>query len=181
MAVIIAKVQVRERSANCARAEPFRYRHRTRLHFALIDDVGLGYRNDVGYTDEFASELIALHRRAIQHGIVIPVSLPSRDCAYCGEVGGTTGAVINADGRLYSCWENAGRAGWCVGDLDTGYAEAETVRARWVACDFDVAPHAASEAQARAFFDTVHGCLLDDLRAAGLLGAGVHGPIAAAC
>jgi uncharacterized protein len=154
---------------------------RATLHFALIDDVGLGYHNDVGYTDEFALQLIALHRQAIQHGMFIPISPPLRDCVYCGQVGGATGAVINADGRLYSCWENTGRTDWCVGNVDEGYAEPETVHARWVACDFDVEPHAASEAQAREFFDTVHARLLDDLRVAGLLGARSQLPSAMPC
>lgn len=154
---------------------------RVTLHFALIDDVGLGYHNDVSYTDEFALQLIALHRRAIQNGIFIPISPALRDCVYCGQVGGATGAVINADGRLYSCWENTGRADWCVGNVDEGYAEPETVHARWVACDFDAEPHAASQAHAREFFDTVHAHLLDDLRGAGLLGARSQLPAAVSC
>jgi uncharacterized protein len=62
-----------------------------------------------------------------------------------------------------SCWENAGRPGWEVGTLADGYADADTVKDRWVACDFDTEPHGDARA-ARAFVDKVDGAALDEQR-----------------
>ncbi len=141
---------------------------RASLHIALIDDVGLQYENEIGYSDDYADMLIQLHRLAIDHGLFVPPSQPLGDCPYCGVVGGGTGAVINADGVLYSCWENAGRAGWEVGSVTSGYQPESAIRHRWVACDFDAQPHAAPE-QTQRFFDRVDAALLDDLRDSGSL------------
>lgn len=69
--------------------------------------------------------------------------------------------MINADGRLYSCWENAGREGWDIGDVRHGYAEQDVVESHWVACDFDIKPHATRGAT-RRFFDLVDAAALDE-------------------
>jgi uncharacterized protein len=152
---------------------------RASLHIALIDDVGLDYDNEVGYDDDYAETLICLHRLAISLGLFVAPSEPLGDCPYCGVLGGCTGAVINADGVLYSCWENAGRPGWEVGTVDDGYAPDEEIRGRWVACDFDAKPHANPE-QTRRFFDRVDAALLDDMRETGLLERWTASPLGAA-
>lgn len=137
---------------------------RASLHLALIDDVGFGYVNNVGYTARVADRFIALHSRAIEHGMTIPVSKPLTSCPYCSVFGGDAGAVINADGQLYSCWETAGRDEWSVGDITSGYLPPDKIRPRWVACGYDIKSHGTSE-QARAFFDRVDAAALDSMYA----------------
>jgi uncharacterized protein len=131
---------------------------RSSLHLALIDDVGLGYGNSVGYRREFADEFVAVNDRAIDLGFTVPLSSPLSQCPYCAVVGGSGGAVINADGQLYSCWENAGREEWSVGDVASGYGP--DVASRWVACDFDSAPH-GDASETRQFFERVDAAALD--------------------
>jgi uncharacterized protein len=146
------------------------------IHLALIDDVGIGYTNDVGYTDACADEFIAVYQSAIVGGLLPPLSDDLRGCAYCGESGGTVGAVINADGTLYSCWETAGRDDWMVGHIDTGYLRSEQMASRWVACDYDIKSHGAP-AEAGRFYDRVDGAILDQMR--DQLRAGVSLPVIA--
>jgi len=152
---------------------------RASIHIALIDDVGLDYGNEIEYSDDYAETLIRLHQLALAGGLFVPPSQPLGDCPYCGVVGGGTGAVINADGVLYSCWENAGRAGWEVGTIDDGYPPDAEIRDRWVACDFDAQPHASPE-QTKRFLDRVDAALLDDLRDTGLLARWTASPLGAA-
>ncbi|WP_327389393.1 radical SAM protein [Streptomyces microflavus] len=133
---------------------------RASLHLALIDDNGLGYENTVGYSAEYAQRFTELHERAIAHGLFIPLSKPLSVCPYCSAFGGEQGAVINADGQLYSCWENAGREGWDVGSVSHGYRSADEIRSRWVACDFDVKSHGSKE-DTRSFFDRLDATALD--------------------
>ncbi|WP_460652346.1 radical SAM protein [Kribbella endophytica] len=138
------------------------------FHLALIDDTGLGYENDVRHDDDLADRFIAVNRRAIAMGMRIPPSQPLSVCPYCSTVGGGRGAVINGDGGLYSCWENAGRDGWQVGDVQRGYADRASVAARWVACDFDVKSHGAPDAT-RRFLDRIDAAALDDQHEIGAL------------
>ncbi|MEU7819710.1 radical SAM protein [Catellatospora sp. NPDC049133] len=134
---------------------------RASLHLALIDDIGLGYDNKVAYTDDYLEKVVALHDQAIGHGMYIPLSKPLTACQYCSAFGGTRGAVVNADGRLYSCWETAGRdEAWVVGDVSTGFLPDDVIRDRWVACDFDIKSHGSHE-QTRKFFDRVDAAALD--------------------
>lgn len=131
------------------------------LHLALIDDTGLGYENEVGYDKELAETFVAVNRAAICAGMRVPPSKPLTACPYCSVSGGSQGAVVNADGALYSCWENAGRDGWPIGHVDTGYADQGTVTDRWVACDFDIEAHGSPTAT-RQFLDRVDAAALDD-------------------
>ncbi len=137
---------------------------RASLHLALIDDVGFGYDNDIGYDDEYAQRFIELNDRAIRYGMSVPLSKPLSVCPYCSVTGGGSGAVINADGILYSCWETAGRDEWAVGDIDTGYITGDDLNNRWVACDYDIKAHGTSD-QARRFFDQIDAAALDAMRA----------------
>ena len=133
----------------------------TTLHLAMIDDTGLGYQNNLGYDQTLAESFEAANRRAIIAGIRVTPSTSLRGCPYCSVVGGSRGAVINPDGELYSCWENAGRDGWSVGNVVDGYADESTINDRWVACDFDIKPH-GSPAATRKFRDRVDATALDD-------------------
>jgi uncharacterized protein len=146
------------------------------IHLALIDDVGIGYTNDVGYSDACADSFISAYRQAIAGGLLPPLSQDLRDCVYCGESGGATGAVINADGKLYSCWETAGRDDWGVGHVETGYLCPEQMAPRWVACDYDIKSHGLP-VEVRRFYDRVDGAILDQMR--DQLRAGVPLPVVA--
>jgi uncharacterized protein len=69
-------------------------------------------------------------------------------------------SVVNADGQLFSCWENAGRRGWDVGHVDSGFDETRATSDRWVACDFEIEPHGDPKAS-RRFTDYVDAAALD--------------------
>lgn len=143
---------------------------RTTFSLALIDDIRIGYANDVEYDTDLARTFALVNTAAIRAGMNVPLSSSLRDCPYCSVVGGDSGAVINADGTLFSCWENAGREGWDVGDVTQGYADPDLVARRWVACDFDRESHGSQEAT-RRFFDAVDAATLDEQRAVGRLQA----------
>lgn len=134
---------------------------RASLHLALIDDSGLGYENEVGYAPEYAQRFKQLHTQAIAYGMHVPLSKPMTDCPYCSAVGGAEGAVVNADGQLYSCWENAGREGWDIGDVVNGYRPTPDIQDKWVACDFEIKSHGTQEAT-RLFFEEIDAAVLDD-------------------
>lgn len=138
------------------------------LHLAMIDDTGLGYENQLRFDSPLAEAFRSANRRAIKSGIRVVPSMSLRECSYCSEVGGARGAVINADGDLYSCWENAGREGWSVGNVVDGYVSDPSLSLKWVACDFDTKPHGSAEAT-REFVDRVDAASLDDQLEADLL------------
>ncbi|WP_335971367.1 radical SAM protein [Streptomyces sp. CA2R106] len=84
------------------------------------------------------------------------------DCGFCGRRDGSTGAVINADGTLYSCWETIGKAGYEVGSVEGGYTDYPAER--WVSCG-EFAVSATTAAQSQAFDDALTVGLLEMLRA----------------
>ncbi len=137
---------------------------RSSLHLALIDDTGLGYDNTVDYSSDYVELFTQLVTRAVRHGMFVPISKPISSCPYCGVFGGDRGAVINADGKLYSCWETVGREDWIIGDVENGYLPEEHVRPRWVACDYDIKSHGTKE-QAQRFFDQIDAVALDEMYA----------------
>jgi uncharacterized protein len=131
------------------------------LSLALIDDVGVGYENQLSYADELSDRFTRLIDQALDGGLSVPVmGAPLTDCLFCGGFAGTTGAVVNADGTLYSCWETAGRPEWAVGNLSDGYLPAEKIKEKWVACDYAAQSHGAPEVT-RRFYDRVDCHILD--------------------
>jgi uncharacterized protein len=138
------------------------------LHLAMIDDTGLGYQNELRFDGPVAQAFVEANRRAIGAGIRVIPSMSLRECPYCSVAGGARGAVVNADGDLYSCWENAGRSGWAVGSVVDGYTSDSSLQEKWVACDFEIKPHGSVEAT-RQFLDYVDAAALDDQFAAGML------------
>lgn len=80
-------------------------------------------------------------------------------CDFCSVENGKYGAVVNADGALFSCWESAGRPGYAVGTVASGYDEYP--RERWVRCGTS----GGKEPALRRFTDAVDAGLLDLLRA----------------
>src|SRR5262249_1776503 len=68
-----------------------------------------------------------------EHARTLGFRLPrptGRPCAFCAEPGGRTGAVVNADGTLFSCWESVGRPGYEVGTIESGYVDHQP--RRWI-------------------------------------------------
>jgi len=104
--------------------------------------------------------LLGAYTAALEHGFT--VGWPGGGaCGFCGERDGTTGAVINAEGTLYSCWETIGKPGYEVGTVDDGYTEYPLER--WVSCG-EFAVSATTAAQSRAFEDALTVGLLELLR-----------------
>jgi uncharacterized protein len=144
-----------------ARLDPGRFG----ISFALVNDSGVGFTETITPSPAVAVRVSELYRQAMSAGF--KVSIPrTHQCIACDAVGGGTGAVINADGTLYSCWESAGKEGYEVGTISEGYAADEVVRSRWVSCGFEA--RSRSDAQDfDDFNDRVSAAILDSLYAAG--------------
>ena len=138
------------------------------LYFAQVDDLGLGYANELQHTDAVAEQFIQWQRRAIELGFTLPLRHLGIKCPTCSYSDGRYGAVISADGTLSSCWETAGRPEWQVGDVADGYLAPAETRSRWVSCSH-LTQLAEQDARRDLFQDTVDAALLDDLAAAGRL------------
>ncbi|HET7386120.1 MAG TPA: hypothetical protein VFJ19_05570 [Nocardioidaceae bacterium] len=131
------------------------------LDFALVDDVGIGYTNELNLALPLADHFIRLIDNAIAHGFrVSPLGGSLDDCPFCGKVGGESGAVINADGVLYSCWETAGRPEWAVGTVSHGYDSLECIQDRWVACNHEAEAHGQAT-EVLQFYERVDAHILD--------------------
>jgi uncharacterized protein len=141
---------------------------RFNLGFSLVNDAGIGFADALSPNAAMAERVSALYRRALDAGFgVHPPFIP--ECRACDAFGGRTGAVVNGDGTLYSCWESIGKEGYEVGTIGDGYLPDETIRPRWVSCGFS-ADHQPSASAARAYYDGVDAVILDWLHAAGRLG-----------
>jgi len=57
-----------------------------------------------------------------------------QDCGYCSQSFGDGGMVVNADGKLASCWDTAGFPNMVVGDVWNGYVQPDGNENRWVQC-----------------------------------------------
>jgi uncharacterized protein len=107
------------------------------LYFALVDDNGIGWNDGLNPDELVGSRLAQLARQAAAHGFI--PSLPSSktvNCSYCSDPFGQGGMVVNADGRLYSCWDTAGFPDMSVGHVRTGYASPRDNDHKWVQCGF---------------------------------------------
>lgn len=83
------------------------------------------------------------------------------ECGFCTDQDGVSGAVINADGTLYSCWETIGKPEYEVGTIDDGYSDYP--QERWVSCG-EFSKKSATEAASKAFDDALSVGLLEMLR-----------------
>jgi uncharacterized protein len=106
----------------------------TTISFDLVDDTGVGYLDVLPRNRDTAESLVSLFRTASERGFRISPWVSNRRCVYCGDGEHPTGAVIDADGTLYSCWEAVGRVDQAVGDVDRGFAAMPLRRARWSSC-----------------------------------------------
>lgn len=95
------------------------------LNYAGLYDAG------IDHTGAEVSAVLRGYAAALDHGF--EVGWPGAGaCGFCTERDGTTGAVVNADGTLYSCWETIGKPGYEVGTVQTGYTDyPDSV---WVSC-----------------------------------------------
>lgn len=141
---------------------------RCTIYFARVGDVGVGYANDLLHTGELSDRFIGWHRRALGLGFTVPRPAARRQCQTCGHRNGRYGAVVNADGTLSSCWDNAGHPGWEVGSARDGYLPEGETRDRWIACE-DLYRHAQEDSVLETFQDTVDAALLDYLNETGQL------------
>ncbi|SDZ34097.1 uncharacterized protein SAMN05421504_11321 [Amycolatopsis xylanica] len=136
------------------------------MTFSLVYDVGLGYDKSMRHSADLGHRLAGLHRQAIDAGFTVGAPRVV-DCQFCEEVGGTTGAVVNSDGSLYSCYHSAGQPGYDLGTVTAGY-EPDKVASRWVNCGYET--EGVDKAAARLQGDIVDAAILDHLYAKGQLG-----------
>jgi uncharacterized protein len=141
---------------------------RCAIYFAQVGDAGIGYTNELEQTGDVAADFAAWQRTALDYGFSVKKPRASTACAACGHRDGRFGAVVNADGTLASCWETAGRPGWEVGTISTGYLPSAQTENRWIACGDQYRSEDDAEALA-AFRDTVDSAMLDYLDATGRL------------
>jgi len=143
-------------------------RKRCLLYFAWVDDMGVGYANDLAPTEELAVEFAGWNRRAAELGFIPYRPGPRQACATCSYRDGRHGAVVHPDGVLSSCWATAGMPGWEVGDIDTGYLPATQTDGRWQTC-VGMGQSEQNLAALDGFRDRSDAIILDDLAAAGKL------------
>ncbi|UVS77318.1 radical SAM protein [Actinokineospora sp. UTMC 2448] len=141
---------------------------RCAIYFAQVGDIGIGYANRLTHTDELIARFVRWQRAALDRGFTVNRPGPKALCATCGPGDGSRGGVVNADGTLASCWETAGKPGWEVGTVDTGYLPAEQTRDRWIGCGDSYRQTDGADVLA-AFRDGVDSALLDYLDATGRL------------
>jgi uncharacterized protein len=141
---------------------------RCAIGFALVHDAGIGFADTLDPAAGLVDDVVGWVVRAADLGFQISRPRPIQPCRTCTYRDGRLGLVANADGVLYSCWESAGKPGWEVGTVDTGYRPHDEVDRRWVACGYE--NRRADAAVAARFRDAVDARVLDYLHASGRLG-----------
>ncbi|MEV0730563.1 radical SAM protein [Polymorphospora sp. NPDC050346] len=141
---------------------------RCTLYFALVGDVGIGYRNGLFASAEPAQQFTQWYRRALDLGFEVPRPRARVPCPACSFENGRYGAVVSADGTLSSCWDTAGKPEWAVGTLRDGYLPPELTKDKWVSCD-DLNDYGGDPSAFASLRDTVDAWLLDQLTTAGRL------------
>lgn len=141
---------------------------RCTVYFARVGDVGVGYANDLPHSGGLTADFARWHRSALDHGFTVSRPGAHLPCATCGFGDGRFGAVVNADGTLASCWETAGKPGWEVGSVGTGYLPGRRIRDRWISCG-DMYRYGEGEQALASFRDAVDADLLDYLDETGRL------------
>lgn len=136
---------------------------RCTITFAWVGDAGFGYDNALSHSDEVSERFATWTITALEAGFRIVRPAMKMACHICSVPGGRYGAVVNADGMLYSCWQSAGKRGFEVGTIHDGYLDVSQVRNRWVSCGYEFAQ--ADPAIVNEFQDRVDGRVLDYLYA----------------
>ena len=140
---------------------------RCTVTFAWVGDAGFGYGNELRHADAVCDGFVAWNIAALEAGYRVVRPSMRTTCQICSVPGGRHGAVVNADGRLYSSWQSAGKNGWDVGTVDDGYRDVTEVPERWVTCGYEY--EQAEDAVAAEFQDRVDGRILDYLYETGRL------------
>ena len=119
---------------------------RCALHLALVDGTAAGFAatTDPGL---LADRFVAWHLAALEQGFQVSPPASHTRCLYCDKRRGAEGAVVNADGTLYSCWDSAGQDGFDVGTVTEGYYADRRVEDRWVRCGYQDGREPRPEAQ----------------------------------
>lgn len=140
---------------------------RCRISFAWVGDTGIGYANELRRTARVAEDFLRWRVRAREMGFKVSRPHAHSPCLTCSFDNGRYGATVNADGTLASCWETAGKPGWEVGTVASGYLPTEQVGDRWISC---LDNHYDDEdATQTAFDDVVDAAYLDYLDEKGQL------------
>lgn len=134
---------------------------RCSVTFAWVGDAGFGYGNELLPLDEVADGFASWSITALEAGFRVAKPSMKTTCHICSAAGGRYGAVVNADGTLYSSWQSAGKHGMDVGTIDSGYLDPASVAERWVTCGYEY-QHVDREVMTQ-FQDRVDGRLLDYL------------------
>jgi uncharacterized protein len=137
-----------------------------RCGFAMtpVMDYGWGFNDLVTPSRMSSSTIVAAY--ALAQGYGFQIARPRYSyCGFCSDQRGRYGAVINADGTLFSCWESVGRPGYEVGTVAGGYTD--YTPDQWVTCgrfaDSTDTPHATT-----SFQDDIDAKVLDLIRDARL-------------
>jgi uncharacterized protein len=139
------------------------------IYFSRVNDVNVGYGNELEHDADLAAEFANWKFRALDLGFSITRPGPHLPCPACSYRDGRYGAVISADGTLSSCWETAGKPGWQVGSVTDGYLPPEQTSDKWVSCADSWGYTDADEEGVSAFRDQVDAAVLDRLSETGRL------------
>ncbi|MEV4215509.1 radical SAM protein [Micromonospora sp. NPDC049662] len=140
---------------------------RCTVTFAWVGDAGFGYHNTMRHIDTVSDAFAGWSIAALEAGFRVVRPSMRTTCHICSVPGGRHGAVVNADGQLFSCWQSAGKPGFEVGSIDEGYLDVASVPERWVRCGYEYEQPEAAVAD--TFQDRVDGRLLDYLYTSGRL------------
>jgi uncharacterized protein len=140
---------------------------RCAITFAWVGDAGFGYGNQLRHADEVCDAFVDWTVAALEAGFRVVRPSMRTTCQICSVPGGRHGAVVNADGTLYSCWQSAGKPEMQVGTVHSGYLDVTDVADRWVTCGYEY--QQADSELVSTFQDRVDGRVLDYLRATGRL------------
>ncbi|MYV97597.1 radical SAM protein [Streptomyces sp. SID3343] len=141
--------------------------NRCAFTFAWVGDAGIGYSNDLARAREVEDHFVEWTVRSMERGYQVVRPSMRTTCQICSVPGGPQGAVVNADGTLFSSWQSAGKPGMEVGHIDHGYLDPGTVPDRWVTCGYEYQQD-DTDLMAR-FQDNVDGRILDHLQSTGRL------------
>ncbi|MEV5237332.1 radical SAM protein [Streptomyces pseudogriseolus] len=137
------------------------------VNFAWVGDAGFGYANDLQHAEEVGKAFLGWHIAALESGYRIVRPGMKTTCQTCSVPGAKHGAVVNADGTLYSCWQSAGKPDFEVGTVDDGYLDLAQTAHRWVQCGYEYKTESGNTVS--EFQDRLDGQILDYLYTSGRL------------
>lgn len=138
------------------------------IYFAWVGDTGIGYANNLRRSEQVTHDFLRWRIRAAEAGFKVSRPRAQAPCLTCSFDDGRYGATVNADGTLASCWETAGKPGWEVGSVASGYIPAGQVKDRWISC-LDNRSYADDDTARITFEDAVDAAYLDYLDETGQL------------